>query len=105
MMVLGSSQLHDTGWQWAVYIVAINTGISLLLALLINNAIPGRHYPVLVALPAHPKVEPIIAPEQGDIEWALEQMDSVIDVTIEDLTEIYAMAAEHARTRYEKAFK
>jgi CBS domain-containing membrane protein len=102
MMVLGNSQFHDLGWQWAVYIVAINAGISLLLALAINNLLPGRRYPMR-AIPgqAPPKPAPFISLEQDDLEWALEQLDSVIDVSEEDLAEIYKLALQHAQSRIE----
>lgn len=104
MMVLANSQFHDMGWQWAVYIVAINAGISLLLALAINNLLPGRRYPMR-AMPeqAQPKPAPFISLEQDDLEWALQQLDSVIDVSEEDLAEIYRLALQHAQTRTEGA--
>ncbi len=100
MMVLASSQLHDMGWQWAIYIVAINAGISLLLALVINNVLPGRRYPMrAVPEPATPLPPPAVALEQADLEWALKQLDSVIDVSEEDLAEIYRLALQHAQSR------
>ncbi len=102
MMVLANSQFHDMGWQWAMYIVAINAGISLLLALAINNLLPGRRYPMR-AMPEQvpPKPAPFISLEQSDLEWALQQMDSMIDVSEEDLAEIYRLALEHAQIRTE----
>ncbi len=100
MMVLAGSQFHDLGWQWAICIVAINTGISLLLALAINNLLPGRRYPMR-ATPEHtpPRPAPFVALEQADLEWALKQLDSVIDVSEEDLAEIYTLALQHAKSR------
>lgn len=35
--------------------------------------------------------------ERADIEWALTQMDGVIDVSEEDLVEIFELAIKHAR--------
>ncbi|MBI4809368.1 MAG: HPP family protein [Nitrosomonadales bacterium] len=100
MMVLGSSQFHVMQWQWALLIVAINAGISLLLALAINNLLPGRRYP-MHALPvqAPPKPAPFIALEERDLKWALERMDSAIDVSEEDLAEIYKLALQSAQAR------
>lgn len=103
LMVLSSSQFHDMGWQWTAWIVFANAGISVLLALLINNAVHGRHYPMPLAVPGHPKIETVVAPEQADIEWAVEQMDSMIDVSLEDLTEIYGLALDRARARHGNA--
>ena len=104
MMVLGASQFHNMSWQWAMLIVAVNTGLSLLLALSINNLLPGRHYPQPAApAVAPPKPAPFIALEQSDLKWALEKMDSVIDVSEEDLAEIYQLALQQAQIRIEKA--
>ena len=104
LMVFGSTQFHSAGWQWTAWIVLANAGFSLLLALFINNIMPGRHYP-MAAAPSHPRPEPHVAPERADIEWTLAQMDSVIDVSIEDLADIYAMASERAKARYESAIR
>ncbi|MBI5007745.1 MAG: HPP family protein [Nitrosomonadales bacterium] len=104
MMVLGSSQFHVMQWQWALAIVAINAGISLLLALTINNLLPGRRYP-MPALPAQtpPKPAPFIELEESDLTRALEQMDSAIDVSEEDLAQIYKLALQSAQKRIEAA--
>ncbi len=101
-LVLFSAQFHPMGWPWVVCIVLANIVISLVLALLINNFLPGRSYPVR-------HTPPLIAPtntrpkhiqlEQTDIEWALTQMDGVIDVSEEDLVEIYELAVKHAQNR------
>lgn len=105
LMVLAGSPFLDMGWPVALLIVAANSGISLLLALAINNLLPGRTYPMQpVPAPAPPKPAPFIALEPADLEWALEQMDSVIDVSEEDLAEIYQLALQQAQLRIEKEF-
>ncbi|MDO8263918.1 MAG: HPP family protein [Gallionella sp.] len=101
IMVLSSAQFHAMGWQWAGYIVAANTGILLVLALLFNN-IMGRRYPLPQAYPHHPVPQttpPVAGLELADIEWAICQMDGVIDVSEEDLAEIYELAIQHALDR------
>ena len=104
MMVLGSSQFHQMQWEWALSIVTINAGVSLLLALTINNLLPGRRYP-MQAPPAAtpPKPAPFITLEQSDLTWALEQMESAIDVSEEDLAEIYKLALQSAQKRIDSA--
>lgn len=104
-LVLGAAQFQQMGWHWVALIVVANAGISLLLALLINNGLPHRHYPMPAAAPAPPKGEIVIVPERQDIEWALTQMDSVLDVSIEDLSDIYALAQGHARSRLDAKLK
>jgi CBS-domain-containing membrane protein len=83
-------------------IVLANALISLVLALLINNFIPGRHYPMRHTPP--PVIQTNTQPryiqlEIADIEQALTQMDGVIDVSEEDLLDIYERAIEQARNR------
>jgi CBS-domain-containing membrane protein len=101
-LVLLSAQFNPMGWPWVVCIVLANAGISLVLALLINNLLPGRSYPVrhtpqpILKTDMQPKH---IQLERADIEWALTQMDGVIDVSEEDLVDIYELAIKHARNR------
>lgn len=100
LMVLGNSQFHAMPWHWALEIVAANAGLSLVLALAINNLLARRRYPMhAVPPPPPPKPAPFITLEQSDLEWALEQMDSVIDVSEEDLAEIYQLALQSAQKR------
>ncbi|CAH1197457.1 HPP family protein [Candidatus Nitrotoga sp. BS] len=99
-LVLLSAQFHPMGWPWVVCIVLANAGISMVLAMLVNNLVPGRYYPVRHASqPPPPKYTPPkhVQLERADIEWALTQMDGVIDVSEEDLVEIYQLAVEHVR--------
>lgn len=104
VMVIGGTQLHGIDWQWSLYIVAINAGFSLLFALAINNLLPGRHYPVQVAVtPPPPKPAPFITIEQSDLTKALEQMDSAMDVSEEDLARIYKLALQNAQQRIDAA--
>lgn len=97
IMVLGAQQFQQHGWQWAASTVLANTLLSLLLALAINKLLPGRHYPL-----PHAAIK--VAVRRGelgseDIEWALTRMDGAIDVSEEDLLEIYRLASEHALNR------
>lgn len=103
LIVLGNSQLHAMNWHWALSIVAINAGVSLLLALVINNALPGRRYPTLALRKREPpKPAPFIALEPSDIDSALKQINSEIDVSEEDLAEIYRLALLHAQIRIDR---
>lgn len=97
-MVLGSTQYHDMELAWAVYIVMANAGLSLILALLINNLLPGRQYPAGHPAPASSaQTSPDTEIGVNDIEWALSKMNEVIDVSEEDLINIYRLARKHAR--------
>ncbi len=104
-LVLGAAQFQQMGWRWVALIVIANTGLSLLLALLINSLLPQRRYPALAAVPPAPPAPVTVTPELQDIEWALEQMDSAVDISTDDLLEIYNQSLQHAKARYESALE
>ncbi len=104
-LVLASGQFHEMGWQWVAMIVIANVLILLLLALLINNLLPGRQYPAQPVAPHPISPEPGVLPEQQDFAWALQQMDSVTEVNIDDLAEIYDKAQTHAKNRLDNRLK
>lgn len=101
VMVFGAEQFHHHGWSWAASAVLANTLLSLVLALVINNLTPGRRYPMPNTLILQgPQVAGKPAElKQQDIEWALMQMDGVIDVSEQDLLDIYRLASGHATKR------
>jgi CBS domain-containing membrane protein len=105
MIVLNGPQFQSMGWKWALLVVIINTLLSLLLALSINNLLPGRKYPMQQMPQTPPKPSTPVALEQRDLEWALEQMDAVIDISEDDLSRIYELALRHAQERYDSAIK
>lgn len=105
-LVLGASQFQHLGLLGTTLIVVANTLVMLLLALLLNNAIPRRHYPQM-QMPTQPAPLPmpitILPPEHADLEWALAQSDSALDINVEDLTEIYRLARQCAQARHDSA--
>jgi CBS domain-containing membrane protein len=106
ILVLGSTQFQPMGWAWVTSIVAANAGISLLLALTINNLLPGRQYPAGTGSHAHSSSGPTsgtITIEQQDIAWATRQIDGFLDISEQDLALIYELATQHAQRRYKLA--
>ena len=98
LMVLSTAQLQHYGWLWASGAVLANTIFTLLLALVINNLLHSGRYPVhRHYLPLPRAGMPADELKEADIEWALRQMEGVIDVGEEDLLVIYRLALEHAR--------
>ena len=99
-LVLGSAEYHFMGSMWAATIVTVNVGASLLFALVINNLLPGRRYPVPQApSPAPSRYIPLGAVTPADIQHALASMDGVIDVSEEDLLQLTQLAVQHAYQR------
>lgn len=91
------------GYAFCYEVVAFNAVTLLLLALFINNILPGRRYPMFDS--HHPHHEAFTAepvqPQltEDDFEWALGRMDGFIDVSKEDLLDIYEFALERASQR------
>jgi CBS domain-containing membrane protein len=52
--VLCGPEVHAIGWHFCYEVVTINTGMIILLALVINNLITGRRYPLLHSHNPHP---------------------------------------------------
>lgn len=104
-LVLSAGQFHEMGWRWVAVIIIANVLISLLLAIIINNLLSGRRYPSQPVAPTPPMSPAAVIPDQADIEWALGQMDSVIDVSATDLSIIYDKARTHAKARLEDSLK
>jgi CBS-domain-containing membrane protein len=104
--VLGGPEVHAVGWQFCYEVVAMNAVLMVLLAILFNNMVPGRRYPMLHSHHAHHNQ--FLQQHQhselleDDFKWALSQMDGLIDVSAEDLVDIYEFALERAQNRREK---
>lgn len=101
-LVLGAAQFLHMGFVWTLTIVAANAFGSLLLALLINNTLPRRHYPQAPLAPSAATTAVRILPEQQDIERALAEEDSLLDISTDDLFDLYQRAQQHAQARFER---
>lgn len=104
--VLGGPTIHAMGWKFCYEIIAVNAGTILLMALVVNNLIPGRRYPHRHhAHHSHgsmPQVQGVVRYaelQEDDFRWALKNMDDYIDVSEEDLVDLYELAVKHAAKR------
>ena len=101
--VLGGTEVHILGWQFSFEVVSINIVVMVLMSIALNNLIPGRRYPLFhTHHPHHSSFikanhTPYAELKEEDFTWALTQMDGVIDVSSEDLVDLYEFAVEHAR--------
>lgn len=109
--VLGGPDVHAIGWQFCYEVVAINAGIMVLLATILNNLVRGRHYPMRHQHHAHHMQfsqqvhESVSELDEQDFKWALSQMEEFIDVNEEDLVDLYEFALEHAQSRQQPSRK
>ena len=105
ILTLNAHQVQLLGWPFYFGVVAINVGLILLLALIINNFIFGRRYPTdhshLPSLAQAMTTPSIISNQltEDDFKWALEQMDGMVDVSVEDMVDMHKLALKHSQRR------
>ena len=104
--LLGGPEVHAMGFHFVLIPVGLNVLLMLLLAFLINNVLPGRRYPARAfssqdKLHKHNDPVPLerLGVNQGDLHNALKEMNTYLDVSEEDLGQVYKMAGMHAYRR------
>ncbi len=97
--VIGSSQIHDLSYMYVITPVLLNTLTMLFIAVAFNAVFPWRRYPAnwVVRKPPQDSVigskKSVYSPiKHEDFVYALTQIDSIVDISEEDLQEIYAIA-------------
>jgi CBS-domain-containing membrane protein len=93
--VLGGPALRDLGYGYVLLPVGLNVLLMLLVAVAFNYPFAWRRYPAGLLKPRR-SGNSITRDDWGH---ALQQIGSLADVTEDDLIELHALAAEHARTR------
>ncbi|MDH4121152.1 MAG: HPP family protein [Deltaproteobacteria bacterium] len=98
---VGGPSIAALGYQYVWTPVALNVMILLITGVVFNAFFPWRRYPAAWAARKpgpKPKLAPVTTPlKPADLDWALQQMGSFIDVSEEDLEELLRLAGEHAR--------
>jgi len=103
--VLGGPVIHDLGFFYILVPVGLNVLVIIVVALIVNNLLPGRRYPL--------RFEKATEPQQADLRWALghnsiddkdldevmENLDTFIDVGRDELKSIYQQATLNAYKR------
>ena len=108
--VAGGIDVNQLAWAFVYIDVASNVAILLLLAWCINNLIPGRFYPLNHRHhPHHEKFKQYAGTQvrltESDFQWALQQMGEFIDVSEEELVDLYEFAYEHKQRSLTTATK
>ena len=101
--VIGGPAVQALGFGFVVAPVLVNVAIILVTAVAINAVFAWRRYPAALMRrkQAEAETEREHLPEgslsHSDLEFALREINSVVDVTEEDLGRIYALAAQHSK--------
>ncbi len=98
--VIGGSEVHALGYQFVLTPVLLNAVIMLLTAVAVNYAFPWRRYPAsFKQQPVSPKVQNTDVSNRlshGDFAYALREIGSYVDISEDDLVNIYRLAVKHA---------
>lgn len=95
-----AAQQHSISLLTAV----LNVLAALMAVLVVNNLMPGRHYPQCAPNGAR---SPALPPPRrsirhDDLQHALEKIDAYLDISEDDLVRIYDLATTHAHARHER---
>lgn len=96
--ILAGSAIQSAGFGFLA-VVLINTLVLVAAALVFNNLLPGRRYPLAFAPKPLTPVQPVFREE--DLLAALRSMEGYIDVSPDDLELIYEKARDHLRQHWD----
>ncbi len=98
--VVGTPQIHELGYAYMLTPVLLNTVIIFIVAVVFNSFFPWRRYPVSMMRftdkPASSEKKSFRYIDKKNIERALLDLDVVVDLSADDLQNIFALALEHA---------
>ena len=106
--VLGGPEIHELGYWYVLFPVGFNVLVILLVALIINNCISGRRYPLMPEENIDEQQVSSRTPggflgknilKDEDLESALDDMDSYLDADREELKKLFSRALLHASKR------
>jgi len=91
--VIGGPAVTSLGYQYVVTPVTVNALVMFMVALAFNAPFAWRRYPAWLYERTRPPVtEPVGAIRHEDFVYALSQLDTFVDVSEDDLLQIYALA-------------
>jgi CBS domain-containing membrane protein len=102
--VIGGPAVHALGFQFVLTPVLLNVAIILLTAIGVNWFFRWRRYPAGLGRRKKPDAETDKkhlaegSLSHSDLEYAMRQINSTLDITENDLARIFELAADHAKS-------
>lgn len=100
--VIGGSSIHSLGYDYVLSPILLNTVIIFITAFIFNSFFPWRRYPISMMrftdTPSFKNKPPSRYIDKKFIERALADIDLVIDVSADDLQQLFALSLEHEQT-------
>jgi CBS-domain-containing membrane protein len=97
MAVIGGSAVHQLGWGFVWQVCLVNLVLILLAALVFNAPFHWRRYPA--AWHSKPASPLPFSFAQEDFAAAITEIDTLVDVSPEDLQQLVRLACEHAQAK------
>jgi CBS domain-containing membrane protein len=103
--VIGGPAIHELGFSYALVPILINVIVIFAVAVGFNAFFAWRRYPASLAKRIKPAshAEPgaidMSSITQTDLDYAMKQMDLLIDITVDDLVNLYALASKHSQSQ------
>lgn len=98
--VIGGPVIHDLGYGYVLSPILLNSLIIFVMAFIFNSAFPWRRYPAAMMrfrdAPADRNDAFSRVVDTSFIEQALNDMDLIVDVTIDDLQRLFQLTLQHA---------
>ncbi len=97
--VVGGPVIHDLGYLYVVSPVLINVTGMFIMAIVYNSMFAWRRYPISMMRFVEKQISPKEAVRSSlrskHIEQAIKDMDLVVDIAIDDLERLFALALQH----------
>ncbi len=104
--VLGGESIRAKGYGFVLEPVGLNALLMLVMAIAVNNLLPGRRYPARAAPQKdrkHHHDDPMplsrVGLDREDLHGALRDLDIYLDISEDDLVQVYDRAGNHAFRR------
>ncbi len=106
LVVLGGESIRAQGYWFVLMPVGLNVLLLLVMGLVINNLLPGHRYPArpvsrIDRKHRHQDLTPLsrVGLNRDDLRGALRDLDIYLDVSEDDLVQVYDRAGTHAFRR------
>lgn len=106
-VALSGDAANPVGYEFIVSPVLINALSLIAFAIAFNYLFPWRRYPIALVKAGARETAATdaihhIGIDRDDLYYALRHMDSIVDVSEQDLERIYALALEHAQNQHQR---
>ncbi len=96
--VVGGQGVHELGYMFVLTPVMLNVLVILAVAVLFNYPFSWRRYPAFLKKAGQKDAAPVIASiAHEDLVYALSEVDSFVDVSEQDLINIYDLATRRSQ--------